>query len=113
MISLSYTLALVTSLLQGASTDAPQAKPQDKPTAGVALTVYSSADPASFDPQRWMQQQRQGNDNVWGVPGYGVVKVVRSVEMPKGSGVLSFTDVAAWIDPTTVAFLDLDDPKPQ
>ena len=111
MISLSYTLALVTSLLQGASTDAPQAKPQDKPTAGVALTVYSSADPASFDPQRWMQQQRQGNDNVWGVPGYGVVKVVRSVEMPKGSGVLSFTDVAAWIDPTTVAFLDLDDPK--
>ncbi|MEY3026399.1 MAG: hypothetical protein RLZZ238_1296 [Planctomycetota bacterium] len=83
-----------------------------KPTEGVSLTVYSSADPAGFDPQRFIQQQRSsGMDNVWGVPGYGVVKEVRRVAVPKGTGDLAFTDVAAWIDPTTVSFNDLDDPR--
>ncbi|MBI1303705.1 MAG: DUF4139 domain-containing protein [Phycisphaera sp.] len=83
-----------------------------KPAEGVSLTVYSSADPAGFDPQRFVQQQRMsGMDNVWGVPGYGVVKVVRTVPVPKGIGTLAFTDVAAWIDPTTVSFTDLDDPS--
>lgn len=84
---------------------APQARP------GTSLTVYSSADPAGFDPQRFIQEQRAtGSDNVWGVPGYGVVKAVRKVTIAKGTGELSFTDVAAWIDPTTVSFADLDDP---
>ncbi len=87
-------------------------KPAEKPAEGVSLTVYSSADPAGFDPQRFIQQQRMGGmDNVWGVPGYGVVKVVRKVAVPKGIGTLAFTDVAAWIDPTTVSFNDLDDPS--
>jgi len=83
-----------------------------KPAEGVSLTVYSSADPAGFNPQQFIQQQRMsGMDNVWGVPGYGVVKVVRKVAVPKGLGTLAFTDVAAWIDPTTVSFTDLDDPS--
>ncbi|MSR41383.1 MAG: DUF4139 domain-containing protein [Phycisphaerales bacterium] len=98
-------MALATSLLHASATGAPPTKPVE----GTALTVYSSADPRGFDPQRWIQQQRQGNDNPWGVPGYGVVKVVRRVTMPQGSGTLSFTDVAAWIDPTTVSFVDLED----
>lgn len=94
-----------------AETAAQSAKPADKPQEGVSLTVYSSADPAGFNPQQFIQQQRMsGMDNVWGVPGYGVVKVVRKVAVPKGVGELSFTDVAAWIDPTTVSFNDLDDP---
>jgi hypothetical protein len=83
-----------------------------KPAEGVSLTVYSSADPAGFNPQQFVQQQRMsGMDNAWGVPGYGVVKVVRRVAVPKGVGDLAFTDVAAWIDPTTVSFNDLDDAK--
>jgi hypothetical protein len=83
-----------------------------KPAEGTSLTVYSSADPAGFNPQQFIQQQRaSGMDNVWGVPGYGVVKVVRKVGIPKGLGALAFTDVAAWIDPTTVSFTDLDDAK--
>ena len=87
-------------------------KTDGKPTPGVSLTVYSSADPAGFNPQQFIQQQRMsGQDNVWGVPGYGVVKVVRKVAVPKGVGELAFTDVAAWIDPTTVSFNDLDDAK--
>lgn len=90
----------------------PVERPVEKPAEGVSLTVYSSADPAGFDPQRFIQQQRMsGMDNVWGVPGYGVVKVVRKVAVPKGIGTLAFTDVAAWIDPTTVSFNDLDDPS--
>ena len=84
----------------------------EKPQEGVSLTVYSSADPAGFNPQQFIQQQRMsGQDNVWGVPGYGVIKEVRRVTVPKGMGALSFTDVAAWIDPTTVSFNDLDDAK--
>lgn len=95
-----------------ASAETPAEKRVEKPAEGVSLTVYSSADPAGFDPQRFIQQQRMsGMDNVWGVPGYGVVKVVRKVAVPKGIGTLAFTDVAAWIDPTTVSFNDLDDPS--
>lgn len=95
-----------------ANTAAQNAKPADKPREGVSITVYSSADPAGFNPQQFIQQQRMsGQDNVWGVPGYGVIKVVRKVAVPKGVGELAFTDVAAWIDPTTVSFNDLDDAK--
>ncbi|MFM8642706.1 MAG: hypothetical protein ACKOEP_07725 [Phycisphaerales bacterium] len=84
----------------------------DAPAPGTSLTVYSSADPAGFDPRQFVQQQRaSGMDNVWGVPGYGVVKVVRSVKVPKGTGDVGERDVAAWIDPTTVSFADLQDPS--
>jgi hypothetical protein len=106
----SSCLALSTCL--AASSPALASADVAKPAEGVSLTVYSSADPAGFDPQRFIQQQRMsGMDNVWGVPGYGVVKVVRKVAVPKGIGMLAFTDVAAWIDPTTVSFNDLDDPS--
>lgn len=100
------TCSLLAAAVLHASTTA------DKPAEGVSLTVYSSADPAGFNPQQFIQQQRMtGMDNVWGVPGYGVIKEVRRVTVPKGMGALSFTDVAAWIDPTTVSFNDLDDAK--
>ncbi len=102
MFTLTLTLAL--------SVIAPAPVALEKPEPGTSLTVYSSADPAGFNPQQFVQQQRNsGADNVWGVPGYGVVKVVRKVAIPKGIGELAFTDVAAWIDPTTVSFVDLDD----
>jgi hypothetical protein len=79
---------------------------------GPAVTVYSSADPAGFDPQRFITQQRVGyNPNwVWQVPGFGVVKEVRKVNLKPGANELRFTDVAQFIDPTTVSFTDLTDP---
>ncbi|MCZ6493809.1 MAG: DUF4139 domain-containing protein [Planctomycetota bacterium] len=79
---------------------------------GLAVTVYSTADPASFDPQRFISQQRQGyNLNfAWQVPGFGVVKEVRTVNLKAGLNELRFTDVAQFIDPTTVSFVDLTDP---
>jgi hypothetical protein len=84
----------------------------DAPADGVSLTVYSTADAGSFDPQNFLAQQRQGYNpmSAYEVPGFGVVRETRGVDMPKGAGTLAFTDVAAFIDPTTVAFEDLTDP---
>jgi hypothetical protein len=80
---------------------------------GPSLTVYSSADPAGFDPQQFVAQQRTGQDPTfaWQVPGFGVVKEVRKVDVPAGEGVVRFVDVAQFIDPTTVSFVDLTDPQ--
>ncbi len=79
---------------------------------GPSLTVYSSADPAGFDPQQFIAQQRQGGSPMftWQVPGFGVVKEVRKVTLNQGTNDLRFTDVAQFIDPTTVSFLDLTNP---
>jgi len=78
---------------------------------GVAVTIYSSADPAGFDPQHFIAQQRQGYNPMfaWQVPGFGVVKEVRKVRLDAGTNELRFTDVAQFIDPTTVSFTDLAD----
>lgn len=78
----------------------------------VSLTVYSSADPAGFDPQRYVAQQRGGFDPnfAWGVPGFGVVKTERTIALMEGINEVTFTDVAAFIDPTSVGFSDLTDP---
>jgi hypothetical protein len=111
ILAVAVALAAETASPTPIGSPSPQAA-KDKPKEGVSLTVYSSADPAGFNPQQFIQQQRMsGMDNVWGVPGYGVVKVVRKVSLPKGVGEVAFTDVAAWIDPTTVSFVDLEDAK--
>ncbi len=79
----------------------------------LALTIYSSADPAGFDPQQFIAQQAQGQSSayIWQVPGFGVVKEQRQLELKSGINELRFTDVAQFIDPTTVSFTDLDDPQ--
>lgn len=81
-------------------------------TDGPAVTVYSSADPAGFDPQQFIAQQRTGyNPNfAWQVPGFAVIKEVRRVTLSAGLNDLPFVDVAQFIDPTTVSFVDLTDP---
>jgi hypothetical protein len=79
---------------------------------GPAVTIYSSADPAGFDPQQFIAQQRQGYNPqfAWQVPGFGVVKEVRAIALKPGLNEVRFTDVAQFIDPTTVSFADLTDP---
>lgn len=79
----------------------------------TALTIYSHADPASFDPQQFVSQQQQGHNPGWvsQVPGFGVVKELRTLKLNAGLNELRFTDVAQFIDPTTVSFVNLDDPK--
>jgi len=100
--------ALLTALLATAPLGAQPAARADE---GTAVTVYSSADPAGFDPQQFIAQQRAGyNPNyVWQVPGFGVVKEIRDVDIAAGVSDLRFTDVAEFIDPTTVSFADLTD----
>jgi hypothetical protein len=79
---------------------------------GPAVTIYSSADPAGFDPQQFVAEQRMGDTPNFAnqVPGFAVVKETRAVKLAAGVGDLKFTDVAQFIDPTTVSFVDLTDP---
>ncbi len=95
-----------------ASAVAPAQADSAPPSPGTSLTVYSSADPAGFNPQQFIAQQRQGGNPwaIWQVPGFGVVKEVRSIPIEQGKHSLRFTDVAAFIDPTSVSFVDLTDP---
>lgn len=91
---------------------APTAFAQDADSA-LGLTIYSSADPAGFDAQQFIAQQRLGHDpNFAGqVPGFGVVRETRSIDLEQGLNTVNFTDVARFIDPTTVSFVDLENPQ--
>ncbi|MEC8321578.1 MAG: DUF4139 domain-containing protein [Planctomycetota bacterium] len=96
------SLVAAALLAAGSSADQP----------ATSITIYSSADPAGFDPTRYVAQQRNGftPNAAWQVPGFGVVKQLRSFELEPGRNQVSFTDVAAFLDPTTVGFTDLTDP---
>ncbi len=110
MIALAALSLLGANL--AASDDKPVAESKAVPVAGVSLTVYSSADPAGFDPQQFVAQQRQGHNPTaaWQVPGYGIVKDIRALDIPNGVGEVKLSDVAQFIDPTTVSFTDLASP---
>ncbi len=68
----------------------------------TTVTIYSSADVSSFDPQQYLNQARVDTENIGAVPGFGIVKQIREIELQSGNNELRFTDVAQGIDPTTV-----------
>lgn len=72
--------------------------------AGEALTIYSNARPGAVSPDAY----RYGEDGR-PVPGYAVVRHERELKLARGRNTVRFTDVAALIDPTTVAFESLTD----
>ena len=74
--------------------------------AETAITVYSSARPGTLSPQSF----RNGGDGS-SVPGYALVREERSFALKPGRNLLRVSDVPALIDPTTVAFASLTDPK--
>ncbi len=82
------------------------------PQPGFSLTIYSNADPATFDPQEIVRQQTfnpyypQQNP----LPGYGIVRENREIKLDEGDNTIRFTDVATGIDPTTVSFQSLTAP---
>jgi hypothetical protein len=88
--------------------------PKDDPAAAAdttgrfSLTVYSTADPATFDPQEFLNNGRDNSGQP--IPGFGVVREVRKLALVKGDNQVKFTDVASAIDPTTVAFKSLTAP---
>jgi hypothetical protein len=106
LVAAAVTLGMaVTSTAQETRPAEQQGPPR------FSLTVYSSADPATFEPRRYAQQRRSsGYYSGQDLPGYGVVREVRPVELQQGVNHLRFTDVAGGIDPTTVSFRSLTAP---
>lgn len=78
--------------------------------AQTSLTVYSSAQPGAIPADWYRPLPGSGTPPASQLPGFAVVRVDRDVELPRGRSQLRFTDVAALIDPTTVAFASLTDP---
>ncbi|HEX8325685.1 MAG TPA: DUF4139 domain-containing protein [Tepidisphaeraceae bacterium] len=102
---LPASLALATLLCSSAVL--AQALPAPEPR--FSLTVYSSADPATFDP-KGNAAETNPYASQQPLPGYGVVRETRAIDLKAGVNALRFTDVASGIDPTTVSFLSLTDP---
>jgi hypothetical protein len=74
--------------------------------AQTAITIYSSAQPGTINPQVF----RSGGEGA-AVPGYALVREQRDFTLKSGRNVLRVSDVPALIDPTTVAFASVTDPK--
>ena len=74
--------------------------------AGPALTIYSSAPPGAIDPQ----VLKNGGEGSL-VPGYALIREEREFALKGGRNVLRVNDVPAFIDPTTVTFSSLTDPR--
>lgn len=77
----------------------------------TAITIYSKAQAGSIDPNLYRPVNGQTGYNGVNVPGYGVVRQIREVDLPSKNSTIKFSDVAAYIDPTTVQFKSLTDPK--
>ena len=72
---------------------------------GTALTIYSRSNPGSVPAEMYRYP------GAGGAQGYAVVRQERDIDVARGRNEVKFTDVAALIDPTTVVFESLTDPK--
>lgn len=77
-----------------------------------SLTIYSSAAPGSISPDSYrpVPGGSYAYQNAMTVPGYAVVRHQRPMELEKKVSDVTFADVAAYIDPTTVSFSSLSTP---
>jgi hypothetical protein len=78
--------------------------------SATAITIYSASQPGAIPPELYRPVPGQGAILGTNVPGYALVRDDREIKIAKGRSQLSFTDVAAFIDPTTVTFASLTDP---
>jgi hypothetical protein len=76
----------------------------------TAITIYSSAQPGAISPEFYRPIPGQGVPSAMQVPGYALVRDDRELKIRQGRSQISFTEVAALIDPTTVTFTSLSDP---
>jgi len=102
---MSTATLLASTTLIAAAVGAAMAQPERAPAAATALTIYSNAAPGAVSPELYRSPGRGS------VPGYAVVRQEREFDFTKGRNAVRFTDVAALIDPTTVAFESLTDGK--
>ena len=77
----------------------------------TAITIYSSAQPGAISPDLYRPVPGGGVPNASSVPGYAMVRQDRDVKIASGRSTLKFADVAALIDPTTVTFTSLSEPR--
>ena len=80
-----------------------------QPLSGPAITIYSAADPAAFDPQAALAAERS-EYNRQELPGFAMVRETRVLDLRAGENRIDVSDVAARIDPATVDLVDLADP---
>jgi len=77
----------------------------------TSLTIYSTTQPGSVSPDLYRPVPGQGNVYPGqAVPGYAMIRQERALDLARGVNRLNFRDVAAYIDPTTVAFESLTAP---
>jgi hypothetical protein len=79
--------------------------------AGTSLTIYSSARPGAIPPESYRPVPGQGNYFGQSVPGYAMVRQSAQFDLTRGRNRVNLTNVAAYIDPTTVRFESLTDPS--
>lgn len=120
----ALAIALAAGLAAAQPPVQPAAQPPRPPEPAVqpapsdtTITIYSSALPGAIpaDAYRPVPPSMGANRgyNPWQgqpIPGYAVVKAERTIPLRQGRQELRFTDVAALLDPTTVAFESLTAP---
>src|SRR5258707_10343763 len=74
--------------------------------AETAITIYSSAQPGTLNPQTFRSGGESGT-----LPGYALVREQRDFTLKPGRNLLRVSDVPGLIDPTTVPFSSLTDPR--
>ncbi len=80
----------------------------------TALTIYSSAQPGAISPDLYRPIPGGGTRGYSGyrqIPGYAIIKQQRDLDIEVGISNISFSGVAALLDPTTVMFESLTDPQ--
>lgn len=78
--------------------------------ADTSVTIYSRAQPGAVAPEMYRPVAGRTAWQGHAVPGYAVVRTDRQIALTRGRSEVSFTDVAALLDPTTVQFTSLTDP---
>ena len=107
--SLRPVRAAVLTALLAAAVAAPLANAAEGDD--TAVTIYSVARPGAIPADLYRPIPGSGVPNAMSVPGYAMVRHERSIRLENGRSTIKFTDVAALIDPTTVTFASLTEPR--
>jgi hypothetical protein len=97
-------IAVVSTLMASAAAHAADGD-------ATAITIYSSAAPGAIPPEMYRPIPGSGVPNAMAVPGYAMIRQERPLNLASGRSTVKFTDVAALIDPTTVTFASLSEPR--
>jgi len=77
----------------------------------TAITIYTSQQPGAIPPSLYRPVPGEAVPNATSVPGYALVRSERDLQFQSGRTRVKFADVAALIDPTTVTFTSLTEPR--